>query len=134
MQNHWALSWAVKHWHKLVNCSINAKPLGTILSYQTPKQLVICSINAKPLGTILSYQTPTQLVNCSINAKPLGMISETINAKLRALSQLFNHCQTNGQDLINLYARWGTITSHTVIKAESIPTNMYLDIYVTDYV
>ena len=39
-------------------------------------------------------------------------------------------CQTTGQDLINLYAKRGAIASHTVIKAESIPTNMYLDIYV----
>ena len=49
-----------------------------------------------------------------------------------ARSQLFYQCQTNRHDHINLYAKRGTITSRTEIKAESIPTNVYLDIYVTD--
>ena len=46
------------------------------------------------------------------------MISETINAKHWARSLLFYQRQTTGQDLINLCAKQGTITSHTVIKAE----------------
>ena len=75
MPNHWARSCAVKHWHMLVNCSINTKPMHDLRDYQF---------------------------------------------------------QTKGHNLINSYTKRGTITSRTVIKAESIPFNVYLDIYVTD--
>ena len=47
----------------------------------------------------------------------MDMISSTINVK-------------HGHDLINFFAKRETNTSLTVIKAESIPTNVYLDIYV----
>ena len=100
MPNQWARSWAVKHWHKLVNCSINAKPLCTILRCQTLTQA--CK---------LFYQ-------CQTNGHDIRDYQ----------------FQTNGHNLINSYAKRGTITSRTVIKlkAESIPFNVYLDIYVTD--
>ena len=42
-----------------------------------------------------------------------------------------HQCQINGHDLINTFAKQGTITSPTVIKDEYIPTDLYLDIYVT---
>ena len=42
-----------------------------------------------------------------------------------------HQCQINGHDLINTFAKQGTITSPTVMKAEYIPTDLYLDIYVT---
>ena len=57
---HRARSWAVKHRHKLVNCSINAKHRAQSWAVKHRHKLLNCSINAKPLGTILSCQTPTQ--------------------------------------------------------------------------
>ena len=51
----------------------------------------------------------------------------TLHYQCRYEHDLVNYqCKNTGHDLINLYAKQGTITSCTVIKAESIPTECIL--------
>ena len=154
MPNHWAQSWAVKHQHKLVNCSINAKHRARSWAVKHRHKLLNCSINTKLLGTILSCQKPTQasklFYQCQTTGhdlrdykyQTLGMIlscqTPTQACKLFYQCQTTGHelrdyqCQTLGMISTNLLMPNHWARSRTVIKAESISINVYLDIYVTD--
>ena len=72
------------------------------------------------LGMILSCQTPTQ-------ACKLFYQCQTTGHELRDYQ-----CQTLGMISTNLLMPNHWAKSRTVIKAESISINVYLDIYVTD--
>ena len=125
-----------------LNYSINTKPLdmisetiNTILSMPNTGHDLNWSINAKHWTWSLRLSIPHtgHYINYSINTKPLSTISTILLIPNHwAQSQLFYQCQTTEHNLINLYAKRGTITSPKVIKRKSIPTNVYLDIYVTD--
>ena len=95
-----------------LNCSINAKPLGTIST-------ILSMGNHWARSQRRSMPKTKHDPDCSINAKPLGMISTVLSMPNTA------------HDLIDLYAKRGTITSPTVIKAESIPTKYIWGFYVT---
>ena len=109
--------------------------ISTILSMPNTGHDLNWSINAKHWTWSLRLLIPHtgHYINYSINTKPLSRISTILLIPNHwAQSQLFYQCQTTEHNLINLYAKRGTITSPKVIKKKSIPTNVYLDIYVTD--
>ena len=120
-----------------INYSINAKRWARsqlFYQYQTTGH-DLWDYQYQTLGTIspiLSIPNTGHDLNWSINAKHWTWSLRLLIPNHWAQSQLFYQCQTNEHNLINLSAKRGTITSPKVIKRKSIPTNVYLDIYVTD--
>ena len=143
------VSYKCQHGHKLVNyqCQTRARSLQLSMSIQTqgrklpmPNTGTIMSainvkmdtsewtINAKQRNNLLSYQ-------CQYRHKFVNYQCQTghnlVSYQYQSRHKLINYqCQT-AHNVVNSFVKQGTNYSLTIIKTESIPTDVCLEIYVT---